>query len=124
MARLVDGRWSPRPEALVRRECPVPPWDRAMAVPRKLLFTPNLIRCFVLLAAVLACVQFPALAQTDVNDIHVQQREVETPKPEPKAELVSTTNGLSAHVRPLKIDVDLVLVPVTITDPMNRLVTG
>ena len=27
-------------------------------------------------------------------------------------------------MRPLKVDVDLVLVPVTITDPMNRLVTG
>jgi len=66
----------------------------------------------------------PALGQTDVNDIHVQQREVEKAKPEPKAELVSTTGGLSAHVRPLKVDVDLVLVPVTITDPMNRLVTG
>ncbi|MGA9542593.1 MAG: VWA domain-containing protein, partial [Candidatus Sulfotelmatobacter sp.] len=32
--------------------------------------------------------------------------------------------SLNAHVRPLKVDVDLVLVPVTITDPMNRLVTG
>ena len=38
--------------------------------------------------------------------------------------MASTTHGLSAHVRPLKVDVDLVLVPVTITDPMNRLVTG
>ena len=28
------------------------------------------------------------------------------------------------HTKPLKVDVDLVLVPVTITDPMNRLVTG
>ena len=27
-------------------------------------------------------------------------------------------------MRPLKVDVDLVLVPVTITDPLNRLVTG
>jgi Ca-activated chloride channel family protein len=32
--------------------------------------------------------------------------------------------ALSARVRPLKVAVDLVLVPVTITDPMNRLVTG
>ena len=45
-------------------------------------------------------------------------------KKPPNQILVSTTNGLSAHVRPLKVDVDLVLVPVTITDPMNRLVTG
>jgi hypothetical protein len=31
---------------------------------------------------------------------------------------------LRTHTKPLKVDVDLVLVPVTITDPMNRLVTG
>jgi Ca-activated chloride channel family protein len=31
---------------------------------------------------------------------------------------------LKTHTRPMKVDVDLVLVPVTITDPMNRLVTG
>jgi len=123
MARLDDGRWSPRPEALVRRECPVPPWDRAAAVPWKSVLAPNPVRWFAISLIVLACV-LPTLAQTDVNDIHVQQREAEQAKPEPKAELVSTTGGLSAHVRPLKVDVDLVLVPVTITDPMNRLVTG
>jgi Ca-activated chloride channel family protein len=49
---------------------------------------------------------------------------VEKPKEAPKPDPVSTTNSLSARVRPLKVDVDLVLVPVTITDPMNRLVTG
>lgn len=32
--------------------------------------------------------------------------------------------ALKTHTRPMKVDVDLVLVPVTITDPMNRLVTG
>ena len=32
--------------------------------------------------------------------------------------------ALRTHTKPLKVDVDLVLVPVTITDPMNRLVTG
>jgi Ca-activated chloride channel family protein len=32
--------------------------------------------------------------------------------------------ALKTHTKPLKVDVDLVLVPVTITDPMNRLVTG
>ena len=37
---------------------------------------------------------------------------------------VNTPPVLSAHLRPMKVDVDLVLVPVTITDPMNRLVTG
>lgn len=37
---------------------------------------------------------------------------------------VNTPPTVSAHLRPMKVDVDLVLVPVTITDPMNRLVTG
>ncbi|MGO8986056.1 MAG: VWA domain-containing protein [Terriglobales bacterium] len=32
--------------------------------------------------------------------------------------------ALNAHTKPLKVGVDLVLVPVTITDPLNRLVTG
>ena len=32
--------------------------------------------------------------------------------------------ALKTHTKPLKVDVSLVLVPVTITDPMNRLVTG
>jgi len=80
-----------------------------------------------LLALASLCV--PALSQTDVNDVHIQPREVEKP-PEPPKEnlakdnLVAKTTEFSAHVRPLKVDVDLVLVPVTITDPMNRLVTG
>ena len=66
----------------------------------------------------------PAFGQTDVNDVHVPPREVEKPPEVPKPDLLASTPGLSAHVRPLKVDVDLVLVPVTITDPMNRLVTG
>jgi Ca-activated chloride channel homolog len=73
--------------------------------------------CFTVLVAA------SALGQTDVNDVHIQQREVEKPKEPTKQDLVSTS-GLNAHVRPLKVDVDLVLVPVTVTDPMNRLVTG
>ena len=32
--------------------------------------------------------------------------------------------SLRTHTKPVKVDVNLVLVPVTITDPMNRLVTG
>ncbi|MGA8429012.1 MAG: VWA domain-containing protein [Candidatus Sulfotelmatobacter sp.] len=71
-----------------------------------------------------------AYAQTDVNDVHVLPREVEKDKVKdvPPVELTSKADldagKLSAHVRPLKVDVDMVLVPVTITDPLNRLVTG
>jgi Ca-activated chloride channel family protein len=83
------------------------------------------------LSLVTACVlASPASAQTDVNDVHVSPREVEKAKVKdiPPVELTSKADldagKLSAHVRPLKVDVDLVLVPVTITDPLNRLVTG
>ena len=82
------------------------------------------------------CLTIPSFGQTDVNDVHVSSREVgkEAPsdqKPDPKKtdqpdELAkqTLTPALTAHVRPMKVDVDLVLVPVTITDPLNRLVTG
>src|SRR5512146_2612601 len=52
--------------------------------------------------------------------VHVAPRKKPTdPKP---AEMVDPT--LKTNTKPLKVDVDLVLVPVTITDPMTRLVTG
>ena len=82
------------------------------------------MRYLLLALAGFACLTLAALAQTDVNDVHVQSREVEKPKEPPKENVVSTKDGLTTRVRPLKMDVDLVLVPVTITDPMNRLVTG
>jgi Ca-activated chloride channel homolog len=37
---------------------------------------------------------------------------------------VLTSSSLKMREKPLKVAVDLVLVPVTITDPLNRLVTG
>jgi len=82
-----------------------------------------------LFALLALCVPLtPALAQTDVNDVHVQPRDV-TPQPDKTKtqEIAKETivpASLNTHIRPLKVDVDLVLVPVTITDPMNRLVTG
>ena len=133
MARLRndEGRGSSRPEALVRS-------DRAGSarnpIPAELLKTDppgglrRLRHAMVLAACALVWLGIPSFAQTGVDDVHVLPREVEKPKEVPSKEvpnedLVSSTK-LSAHVRPLKVDVDLVLVPVTITDPMNRLVTG
>ena len=78
-----------------------------------------------LVFCVVVCLGSFSLAQTDVNDVHVTPREVEKPKEAPTSDTLATaTPGMTAHVRPLKVDVDLVLVPVTITDPLNRLVTG
>jgi Ca-activated chloride channel family protein len=71
----------------------------------------------------------PVVGQTDVNDVHVQPRAAapgdgEKAKTEEIAKDSVVPASLNTHVRPLKVAVDLVLVPVTITDPMNRLVTG
>jgi Ca-activated chloride channel family protein len=84
----------------------------------------------LLLTLCAACaLSSPAEGQTDVNDVHIQPRET-TPHDldKTKADEVAKDSvvpaSLNTHVRPLKVAVDLVLVPVTITDPMNRLVTG
>jgi Ca-activated chloride channel family protein len=60
-------------------------------------------------------------AQNTDDDVHIKPRTA--PKPETAADVVKES-GFTSHERPMKVSVDLVLVPVTITDPMNRLVTG
>jgi Ca-activated chloride channel homolog len=127
MARLNDRRWSSRPETPVRIPRPGSAPNPITIELRQKPRLPNSVRLWnpILLAVcVLLCLGLPSVGQTDVNDVHVLPREVEKPKEPPKQDLVSSTSGLSAHVRPMKVDVDLVLVPVTITDPLNRLVTG
>jgi Ca-activated chloride channel homolog len=125
MARLDDGRWSSHPMAVVRCGCPVLPWDPTKPQLRKNPSAANAMRLWLSLSLfVLACLSVPAFGQTDVNDVHVLPREVDKPPAPPKPDLLASTSALSTRVHPLKVDVDLVLVPVTITDPMNRLVTG
>lgn len=60
----------------------------------------------------------PALAQMDTNDVHIQPRDA------PKPPLPEADPSLNTHTRAMRVDVRLVLVPVTVTDPDNRLVTG
>ncbi|HKS73695.1 MAG TPA: VWA domain-containing protein [Terriglobales bacterium] len=62
----------------------------------------------------------PAQAQSSIDDVHIKPR-VEPVQPSPEDGI---DPSLKTHTKPMKVDVDLVLVPVTITDPMNRLVTG
>ena len=126
MARLDDGRRSSRPVALVRSSCSVSARRLGHAQRRMHRMVADLsLPLFLLLTfTASACFSVPAFSQTtDVNEIHVQPRELEKPK-EPPKDLAPNPGELKAHVRPMKVDVDLVLVPVTITDPMNRLVTG
>jgi Ca-activated chloride channel family protein len=97
----------------------------------------------LLAITVLALVSTPLCAQVPVEDVHITPRVAPAPeKPKmllpapavveaskvpvadiaPKNAVVDA--ALQTHTKPMKVDVDLVLVPVTITDPMNRLVTG
>ena len=81
-------------------------------------------RCFALLAQLLFFILFfpvtMALAQMGTNEVHV------VPNAAPAADRVAPgiDPSLNTHSLPIKKEVDLVLVPVTITDQMDRLITG
>ena len=76
---------------------------------------------FTLVALSVLSLQVPvAQAQNTDDDVHIKPRVA--PKPANSDEIKES--GFASHERPMKVSVDLVLVPVTITDPMNRLVTG
>ena len=90
------------------------------------------------LLCVAAALSINALAQGDSPDVHVSPRihhdnKADSPPATTDAHEVikdaKPYNGpedltLKTHTKPFRKDVDLVLVPVSVTDPMNRLVTG
>jgi Ca-activated chloride channel homolog len=107
----------------------VQPWNPSF-IPLREIEPGPLFLCMTVLVIAVACfLPRPAIAQADVNDIHVMPREA-TPHEAEKAQTEEIARdavvpaSLNTHIRPLKVAVDLVLVPVTITDPLNRLVTG
>jgi len=63
---------------------------------------------------------FPAAAQQSTNQVHITPRR----PPEASRALAPPNPELKTREKPISVDVDLVLVNVTITDPFNRLVTG
>lgn len=115
MARL-HGRGSSRPSNQARlSRLALPGTLRRLIVPKVPAVT---VSIFILVA--IFCVVPMVRAQVPVDDVHVNPR---VPPP-PAAEKQIMDPSLRTHTKPLKVDVELVLVPVTITDPMNRLVTG
>src|ERR1051325_5355245 len=62
------------------------------------------------------------LGAAQENDVHI------TPRIAGNTSISGSTPGmdpsLKTHTKPLRSDVDLILVPVTVTDAMDRLVTG
>jgi Ca-activated chloride channel family protein len=63
----------------------------------------------------------PVLAQTDINDVHIAPRDT-APLGPTAAAPIGQSGGAFLHV--IKSDVNLVLVPVSVTDGMERLVKG
>ena len=75
----------------------------------------------LVLTLLLGCaLAIPAAAQGNDAEVHI------TPRVSADASKPSDTidPALKTHTKPLRSEVDLVLVPVTVTDPMDRLVTG
>ena len=77
---------------------------------------------FLLAVSLFVCLTLPLAAQDDSNDVHITPRESAS-KTQPTP-MDTVDPSLRTHTKPITREVDLVLVPVTITDPMNRLVTG
>lgn len=68
-------------------------------------------------------------AESDYNEVHVKplvkSEDAARFNPNSAAKAESEMDpSLRTHTKPIRVDVDLVLVPVTVTDPMSRLVTG
>jgi Ca-activated chloride channel family protein len=74
----------------------------------------------LILAGVGAMVPTAWAQEGTVDQVHIAPR-VQPPQTK-ENEIIDP--ALKTHTKPYRVDVDLVLVPVTITDPMNRLVTG
>src|ERR1700752_1877593 len=70
---------------------------------------------------VLAYLKVSAPAQTSLNDVHVSPRQ---PSPTIAATAGSLDLVAGSYLHVIKEDVNLVLVSVSVTDPMQRLVTG
>src|SRR5438552_7114767 len=90
---------------------------------RTMLRTDRFSVCVSVLALLVLLIGLPTAmyAQNTDDDVHIKPRM--EPKP-PSDGIKELEAGFSPHTKPLKSTVELVLVPVTITDPMNRLVTG
>src|SRR5436853_198348 len=79
---------------------------------------------FLALIVIFAAAGF-AQGAGDITDVHIAPRAKAEPASAVASPDVSTPSiGLKTTDRRIKVDVNLVLVPVTVTDPMNRLVTG
>jgi len=79
----------------------------------------------VSLVPLIMALLFTSVAWSQSDDpVHIVPREKPATPVETDVQGVKGEPTLDAHVRPLRVDVDLVLVPVTVTDTLNHPVTG
>jgi len=105
------------------------PWGRTNALAfcaRKLGMrtAPSRYMTFGIFLALTVFLIGSAWAQVSIDDVHVAPRVTPSNGGGTEGGGSSVDPSLKTHTKPMKVDVNLVLVPVTITDPMNRLVTG
>ena len=121
MARR-QGRGSSRPLTQARNLYPVLPFRQTYALLRFRECGAGIFAVALWLGTLASGLAAISQAQNPIDDVHIAPRVAAPPPPKAETEIVDP--ALRTHTKPLKVDVDLVLVPVTITDPMNRLVTG
>ena len=78
-------------------------------------------KLFLLVSLALACLEVSAAAQTSLNEVHITPRQPSVSVAGKVASL-ELVGGSYLHV--IRKDVNLVLVSGSVTDPMQRLVTG
>jgi Ca-activated chloride channel homolog len=101
--------------------------SRIVAPVSRGLSSSKFLSCLLVLAFVISAMAgIRALAQdSDVDDVHISPRPAaESPKLSDTSVNDALADTVRTHAPTIKQKVDLVLVPVTVTDPLNRLVTG
>jgi len=84
--------------------------------------TTSILRSSLLVVLiVIVNLEISAPAQEQINEVHIMPRAGNSVR-EAAPNLLSSS--LDTHTEPIRKQVDLVLVPVTITDPRDRIVTG
>jgi Ca-activated chloride channel homolog len=98
-------------------------WARTAVMEQQLRRNP-FRRLLLAILALHLCGCVLLLAQTSEQDVHVLPQVGLEQKQTKDGDLLRMDPALKTHTKPFKVQVDLVLVPVTVTDPMNRLVVG
>jgi len=100
--------------------CLFPVWRTGRNVGSPVQFPVGFRYCLFLAALCVAGLTAFSYAQDDIHVVPRETKKAEAAVPPPP----NVDPSLKTYTKPLRKDVNLVLVPVTVTDPMNRLVTG